>query len=102
MTFLHSVGVYGIIVKSVTGPGRGFLLLAGIAGSSNAGGSEGGTDEKRFEFVSKSELRTRGMRRAIVFGLLLLTTTTVLFSFVLQYHLRLRSRMDLPPPAPEA
>ena len=102
MTFLHSVGVYGIIVKSVTGPGRGLLVLAGIAGSANAGGSEGGQDEKRLEVVSGVVFRTRGMRRPIVLGLLLLTTTIELFSFVLQYYLRLRSGMDLPLPAPEA
>ena len=95
------MGVYGTIVKSVTGPGRGFLVLERMAGSANAGGHEGGDDGKCFEFVSKSELSTKGMRWLIVFGLLLFTTTG-LFSFVLQYHLRLRSGMDLPPPAPEA
>lgn len=52
MAFLHSVEVYGTIVKFVTGPGRRFLDLIGIGGSPKAGGSEGGLDEKRLEVVS--------------------------------------------------
>lgn len=84
MTFLHSVGVYGMIVSSVTGPGRRLRLdLGGIGGCANAGGSEGGQDDRRLDVMSEEELRTRGMSFAIMFAFLSLTRSTVLFSFVL-------------------
>lgn len=102
MTFLHSVGVYGMIVNSVTGPGRRLRLdLGGIGGCAKDGGSEGGQDDKRLDVMSEVELRTRGMSLAILFALLLLTRTTVLFSFVQvpPMPLAIASGVELPPPA---
>lgn len=98
-----------MIVNSVTGPGRLRLDLGGIGGCAKDGGSEGGQDDKRLEVMSEVELRTRGISRAIVFALLLLIETMVLFSFVQVpptgycvsrcLQLVIASGVDLPPPA---
>lgn len=86
MTFLHSCGVYGTIVKSVTGPGRFLDGLIGVGGGLNVGGAEGGTAEKRLATVSKLGLRTRGMRRAILnFGLFLFNLHNRVVSVCTQY-----------------
>lgn len=57
------MGVYGMIVRSVTGPGLWRLSdLEGSAGASIVGGAEG-LDEC---LVLNADLRTRGIRRAIL------------------------------------